>query len=167
MKIISVLIIAATMVGCKSLHENLQKPFVAYSGVVPLSETSVIIVRDESAQVQSDPRITGVNGKKLDCSLLFCPFWVRVNPGSHTFNAHYRVNHYWGSTSSGYQYADIEIKVPEMKPGHAYVARYKVYKDKLDADKLAISIEDLGYKPKYSVKLGLSGLNQDIYKLEF
>jgi hypothetical protein len=133
-----------------------------YEGTRPLSETAIFASLDDKATKVSESRIRAVNAKETSCFEVGCPYWVRVAPGTHTFNVRYTANYQWNLRSSGYSYADIKIEVKDMKPRHVYVARYKELNDRV-----VVVVEDLGENPNYGITLGLEGANKQFYRAEF
>jgi hypothetical protein len=46
-----------------------------------------------------------------------CPTWVRVIPGTHTFEVKLIVD----ANFSTYKYAEVPLKITDMQPKHVYV----------------------------------------------
>jgi hypothetical protein len=137
-------------------------PFVAYEGSLPLAQTAVFSALDQRAQNFNDTRIRFVNGKETSCAQAGCPYWVRVPPGTQSFQIRYTAHFQWNLHSSGYKYADATIEVKDMKPRHVYVVRYEEHNGNV-----RMTVEDLGENPNYGISLGLEGANQSFHRVQF
>jgi hypothetical protein len=158
MKTLFTLLATVLLSGC-AFHRT---PYVMHEGSPPLSSTAVFASFDESSVKFNDSRIRSADGKDTSCFEVGCPYWVRVLPGKHVFSVRYTANHQWSYMSSGFNYADLSIEVPDMKPGHVYVARYRE-----TGDRVAVIVEDLGEKPKFGITLGYGSVNMKYYPVEF
>lgn len=158
MKRIAALVLMIMLSGC-AFHRT---PFAMYEGSPPISETAVFASFDERSVKFNDSRIQAVDGRQTSCIEVGCPYWVRVLPGRHVFSVRYTANYHWNFQSSGFNFADLQIEVPEAKPRHVYVARYKEV-----GDRLMVVVEDLGEKPSFGITLGLDGANKKYYPVEF
>jgi hypothetical protein len=150
--------IAVLLSGC-AFHRT---PYVTYEGSPPLSGTAVFASFDEETVKSNDSRIQSVDGKGTPCSEVGCPYWVRVLPGKHVFSVHYTANHQFVFNGITFKSANLSIEVPDMKPSHVYVARYRQVEGRVD-----FTVEDLGEKPKFGITLGLEGANRTYYPVEF
>ncbi|MFT4170912.1 MAG: hypothetical protein QM639_00010 [Rhodocyclaceae bacterium] len=148
------IVVFVSLSGC-AFH---QKPYVMYDGSVPLSNTAVFASFDTTSSTPHDSRIQTADGKKTSCIQVGCPYWVRVLPGRHSFDVHY-MSHI---AMTGHRFADFHVVVPEMKPRHVYVTRYREI-----GERVSVAVEDLGENPQFGVSLGLKGLNNNYYPVEF
>lgn len=143
-----VLVSALALSSCTSVRLYNSQPDKMYEGDHPLSDTAVFSAHDELSAICPG----GANVRKVDdkeTSRFASPMWVRVTPGTHSFvvectnSAGRRANKLYR------KYADLEIKIPDMKPRHVYVTRYNEV-----AQKIEVTTDDLGENSYYSIQLG-------------
>lgn len=140
-----------------------QTPYPMHDTSLPLSQTSVFSVLNDTGAKFAVPGIRTVDGKETSCFQVGCPIWVRVAPGAHTFGFRYATNFRLVGPFISHQAADLTITVRDMKPRHVYVARTREMGD----NTLRVDVEDLGENPDYGITLGLGGVNQATYKVGF
>ncbi|ASU37148.1 hypothetical protein hmeg3_01785 [Herbaspirillum sp. meg3] len=150
-------ILSLSLSGC-AFH---QAPYITYEGTPALSETAVFAAFDER-QPGSHANILAVDGKATTCVQAGCPAWVRVLPGQHDFTVRYSAHFELGVGTYNWKRADTVVTVPAMKAAHVYQTRYRE-----SADKLSVTVDDLGEKPKFGITLGLEGVNKKFYPVEF
>ena len=145
-----VILIAAILSGCATAKD----PYIVYEENIPLAETSVFSVAQNS-QLRVG-WILAIDGKELPCFTFQCPPWVRVKPGKHTFRVHYseKVN------LNMYRYADFDVFVSEMEARHVYIPDINIVNKKI-----SMIIKDLGENPKYGVPT--LGLKHDYLFVKF
>jgi hypothetical protein len=119
-----------------------------YEGDRPLSDTAVFSARNELlASCPHGATVQMVDSRKT--SRWIYPMWVRVAPGTHSFVVQCTLETYLVANKIVRKYVNLEVKVPDMKPRHVYVARYD-----LIGGKIKIAADDLGENSYYSIQLG-------------
>ena len=154
-----ILVVCVLCLGGCAFH---QTPYIMHGENVPITNTAVFVSLDDKATKINDSRIQSVNNKETSCFKVGCPYWVRVQPGRHTFNILYTSNHHWNLNQSGYTYANLSIEIKNMKPRHVYVARYRE-----ENKQVKFTVEDLGENPDFGITLGLEGANKKHYPVKF
>lgn len=129
-------------------------PYTAYQGNIPYPETVVFIASHAKSPLPLQARINKVDGIDIPAYIGYTigyPIWVRVTPGTHTFNIKYtaEVSLFYGTVI----YANFEITIPDMKPKHIYSAHYSYDKE---TKKAYIAVDELEESTNFPKELGLS-----------
>ena len=124
--------------------------YKTYKDKQPLADTAILITEDDTNPAFIGSSIASVDGQKVGGFWSASIFAVRVLPGTHKFF----IMAMWdkrGSMLSGpmsYKANGFEMEVPDMKPLHVYVTRWRVTDDRIE-----VSVEDLGERPEYRTVL--------------
>jgi hypothetical protein len=134
---------------CLSACAFHQAPYVMYTDKShPWSDTAVFSTRGTKGNALG--QIVSVDGVETSCWQVGCPIWVRVLPGSHTFEL--RLSIYDNGIDS-YLRGDGSFEVKGMQPRHVYEANFLVSPER---DHFTMQASDLGENPDYGVTLYLS-----------
>jgi len=156
--VVFLLLVCFSLTAC-TFH---QTPYITYEENVDIAETAVFSALDETSTHYNDTRVFGVDGVQPSCAQVGCPYWVRVIPGKHVFHVRYTSDPHWNYMSSGFNYANLEVVLEDMKPRHVYVMRFS-----RNGDEIGYRVEDLGENPEYGIMLGLKGANQKYHRVQF
>ncbi|NTX26883.1 hypothetical protein HT746_07005 [Burkholderia pyrrocinia] len=126
-------------------------PYITYDEKKPLVETAIFSAFDKTQKLAT---VDEVDGRALPLCYIsgYCPFWVRVLPGEHTFKVRYQTDVVLFGSMMTAKVANFSLTVPDMKPSHVYTVEYQ----KVGSGVYA-TVRDLGENPTYGVRAGFSG----------
>lgn len=140
-------------------------------GDTPLANTTVFSVVDDkpdTAKKSGDVATIQVVDEQ-ETPRSFFPVWVRVRPGHHNFVVRYSSDASVivgiggpGTFIADSKRVDIPITVPDMKPLHVYVTRFRK-----SGDTIRVEVEDLGERPNYGIYVGKAGVNREFHPVGF
>ena len=146
-----IVVVATAMLAACAFN---QQPYITYENQAhPLSDTAVFMSFGTGSLVQ----ITHVDGVKTDCAQVGCPVWVRVLPGEHTFKIEAKASTLDGQFIRTFT-SQFELKLSTMQPRHVYSLR---------RSPTGFEVDDRGENPDVGITLGLKGVNQKEYKVQF
>jgi len=65
--------------------------------------------------------------------------------------------------AGGYNYAELPVEIPDLKPRHVYQAHYV----RGEGNAVRVEVQDLGENPDFGIWLGQAGINREYHRVQF